>query len=250
MDELTADVFAIVKEEHDFAAPGGGVGGGEACGPGADDQHVAARIDLRIVGRRPVVRVDDSEAGKRADRPLERLPSRPEEGLVVEARRHEAGEFVDQRGAIVSGGRQGVDRAHGEIVLERFGGGAQVRRRASRTRHVDDRVRLLGPGPPDSPRPVIFEAPADDADAVREQRGGDAVALQPEKGFSVEGEGEGLAAIDGAAFREAERRHGAALKGSLPMTAWVAVSRVMAKDSMQVRCSHISRLAPFGLALK
>ncbi len=119
-----------------------------------------------------------SEARHGADRRLERLPARPEEGLVVEARRHEGGELVDQRGAIVSGGRQGVDRAHGEIVLERFRGGAEVRRRASRTRHVDDRVRLLGPGAPDSARPVIFEAAADDADAVGEQRRGDAVALR------------------------------------------------------------------------
>ena len=146
-------------------------------------------------------------------RRLERLPARPDEGLVVEARGHEGGEPVDQRGAIVRRGRRGIDRAHGKIVVERFGRGAEIRRRAAGAGHVDDRVRLLGPGAPDAARPVIFEAAADDADAAGEQRRGDAVALEPDERLAVEGEGERLAAIDRAALGETESGHGAAPQG-------------------------------------
>ena len=150
-----------------------------------------------------------------------------------------------KRGAIGGRRRRGVDRAHGEIVLERFGGGAQVRRRPGPARHVDDRVRLLGPGAPDSARAVILEAAADHADATRDQRRGDAVALEADIGLAVEGEGERLAAIDAAAGRQTKAAHGAGLVAASPPTiALVAVSRVIANNSMQVRCSQISGARP------
>ena len=214
MDELAADVVMILDKEHDLAGPCGRARRGEAGRTRADDEQVAAGVDLRAFGRRAIVGVDDSEAGHGAHQRLERLPARPDEGLVVEARGHEGGEPVDQRGAIVRGGRRRIDRAHGKIVVERFGRGAEVRRRAAGARHIDDRVRLLGPGAPDSARPVIFEAAADDADAAGEQRRGDAVALEPDERLAVEGEGERLAAVDRAAFGEAEGGHGPPLRGS------------------------------------
>src|SRR5208337_2129838 len=175
---------------------------------------------------------------------LERLPARPEKSLVIEAGRHEGGKGVEERRAILFGRRQGVDRADDEIVLERFRRRAKVRRRPPRAGHVDDRVRLLGPGPPDSARPVIFEASADDADAIGEQRGSDAVALEAEIGLAVESERERSAAVDRPAHGQTKRAHEAGLaNASLAMTALLAVSRVITKDSVQVRCSQISRLS-------
>ena len=251
MDELAADLGMVVDEENLAPRARGGVGRGESRRSRADDEEIAAGVDLRVVGRRAIAGVDPAEAGHGADRALEGLPARPEESLVVEARRQERREPVEERGAIGRRGRRRIDRAHGEVVLERLGGGAQIRRRRAVARHVDDRVRLLGPRAPDSARAVILEAAADDADAVGEQRRGDAVAREAGVGLAVEGEGERFG-------RDRRRRRSgrrnplmASPRGgaSAATAALVAVSRVMANISMQVRCSQISRASPFGLAL-
>ena len=81
MNELTAEVRPIVDEKHDFARARGGVRRGETGWARADDEQVAARIELRIVGWRGIVRIEAAEAGKSADRRLERLPPRPEKVL-------------------------------------------------------------------------------------------------------------------------------------------------------------------------
>ena len=89
MDELPADFGVVVDEEHAAAALRRRLRRSEARRPGADHEHVAARIEVRIVGRRAVVRVDPAEAGHGADRRLEGFPARPKKRLVVEAGRHE-----------------------------------------------------------------------------------------------------------------------------------------------------------------
>ena len=89
MNELSPDVGAIVEEKHDAARARRRVRRGEAGRSAADDQHVAARVELRIVALRTIVRIDAAKAGHGPDRGLERLPARPEKCLVVEAGGHE-----------------------------------------------------------------------------------------------------------------------------------------------------------------
>ena len=79
---------------------------------------------------------------------------------------------------------------------------------------------------------------------------GGKMRIQQLKTLAIEGEGEGPSAIDGAASWQASAGQDAGLaKASLATTALVAVSRIIANISMQVRCSQISRVSPFGLAL-
>ena len=242
MDELTADFGVVVDQDDRAPRSRGGAGRGETRRPRADDKQVAMRVDLRIVGRRTIIRIDAAESGHGANAALKGLPARPEERLVVEACGQERRELVEKGGAIGGRRRRRIDRAHGEIVLERLGRGAQVRRRHGPPRDVDDRVRLLRPRAPDSARAMIFEAAADHADATGDERRGDAVALEAEIGLAVEGEGERSAAIDAAAGRQTKAAQGAGLVAASPLTvALTAVSRVRANISMQVRCSQISR---------
>ena len=75
------------------------------------------------------------------------------------------------------------------------------------------------------------EAAADDPDAIGEQRGSDAVAFEAEIGLAVERERERLAAIDGAAGGKPKSAHERVPdEGSVPMTALVEVSRVIANN--------------------
>ena len=77
MDELAADLGMVVNEKHCASRPSGGGRRGETRGTGADDKQIAARVELRIVGRRAIVRIDAAEAGHGADRAFEGLPARP-----------------------------------------------------------------------------------------------------------------------------------------------------------------------------
>ena len=168
MDQLAANLGMVVDEKHGASRPGAGRGCGQTGRACADDKKIAARVELRIVGRRAIVWIDTAEAGHRADRAFEGLPAWQKESLVVEAGRQDRRESVDQGGAIGGRRRRRVDRAHGKIVLERFRGRTQVRRRLSVARHVDDRVRLLRPGAPHAARPMVLEASADNSDAARQ----------------------------------------------------------------------------------
>src|SRR5277367_206729 len=84
MDELAADFCMIVNEKHCASRPSGGRGRCETGRTCADDEQIAARIELRIVGRRTIVRIDAAEAGHGADRAFEGLPTRPEKSLRSE----------------------------------------------------------------------------------------------------------------------------------------------------------------------
>ena len=75
MDELAADVVVILDKEHDLAGPCGRARRGEAGRTGADDEQVAAGVDLRAFGRRAIVGVDDSEAGHGAHQTARTSPS-------------------------------------------------------------------------------------------------------------------------------------------------------------------------------
>ena len=186
MSKLTADLGMIVDKENRTPCESGGVGRGESRCSGADDKEIATGIDLRIVGRRTIVGIDPAKPGHGANCALEGLPPRPKKRLVIEARRQERRQPVEQSGAVGRRGRRRIDRAYGDVVLERLGGRAQIWGGDAISRHVDDRVRLLGPGAPDSARAVVFEAAPDNADAVRQQRRSDAVALEADMRRAVE----------------------------------------------------------------
>ena len=66
MEQLAADLAMIVDRNTTLPALRGRAGGGEASRAGADDEQVAACVELGIVGRRAVFGIDDSEAGHRA----------------------------------------------------------------------------------------------------------------------------------------------------------------------------------------
>ena len=77
MDELAADLGMVVNEKHGASRPSGGGRRGKPRCACANDEQIAARVELRIVGRRAVVRIDAAETGHRADRALEGFPTRP-----------------------------------------------------------------------------------------------------------------------------------------------------------------------------
>ena len=151
-----------------------------------------------------------AEAGGAADyRLVERLPEtrRPHEGLVVEARRDRlSGEAVNrhqverERGPAVLASR---DESVEELDLRRL----RVRRRAAAFAEFDERVRLLRASGQDSARPVIFEAAADEAHAVGDQRGSERVSGMADECLPVEAEPERLASIDEAALRKTPAAH-------------------------------------------
>src|SRR5271156_5835427 len=250
MNELTADLGMIVDKENRTPCESAGIGRGESRCSGADDKEIATAIDLRIVGRRTIIGIHPAKPGHGPNCALESFPPRPEKRLVIEARRQERRDLVEDSGAIGGRRRRGIDRAHGDVVLERLSGRAQIRGGDAAARHVDDRVRLFGPRAPDSARAVILEAAADDADAVRQQRRSDAVALEAGVRLAVKREYAGSPAIDPAASGETNAGHDTPLAAASTNTvALRAVSRVMTNDSMQVRCNQSSRAAPFALAL-
>ena len=77
MDELAADLGMVVNEEHGVSRSSGSRSRSETRGTSADDKQIAARVELRIVGWRPIVRIDAAEAGHGADRAFKGLPARP-----------------------------------------------------------------------------------------------------------------------------------------------------------------------------
>ena len=184
----------------------------EPRGSRADDQHVAmieiadVAIGVWFVGR-------CAEAGGEADRrlvdacpgPVLAEPIRTHEGLVVEPcadqRRSEVVDRADveaERGpAVLARGDEPVD----ELDLGR----AQVRGEAAgAARNADERVRLLRAGAHNSARPMIFIRPADQANAVGEQRGRERVALVAAVGHAVEGEGDRARAVERRAAGDTE----------------------------------------------
>ena len=145
MDELAADLGMVVDEKHHAFCAGAGVGRGETRRTCADDKKIAVSVELRIVGRRAVVRIDSAEVGHGANRPFVHLPPRAQESLVLEARGQERRKRVDEGGAIGRRRRCRIDRTGRDVALDRFGGRAKIRGCHAAPREVDDRVRLLGP---------------------------------------------------------------------------------------------------------
>jgi hypothetical protein len=77
MHKLPADLGVLVDEDDRASGPGRCVGGGETRRPRADHEHIATRIDLGIVRRRTIIRIDPAQSGHGADRAFISLPARP-----------------------------------------------------------------------------------------------------------------------------------------------------------------------------
>src|SRR5271170_5477738 len=127
MNELTADLGMVVDKENRTPCESGGAGRGKSRCSGADDKEIATAIDLRIVGRRTIIGIDSAKPGHGPNCALEGFPPRPEKRLVIETRRQEWRDLVEDSGAIGGRRRRGIDRAYGEVVLGRLSGRAQIR---------------------------------------------------------------------------------------------------------------------------
>nr|GFD43098.1 hypothetical protein [Tanacetum cinerariifolium] len=103
---------------------------------------------------------------------------------------------VHARPAVGAGGDQ--------ARVQRLLGSAHVRDLSGFGRaDLQDRVRLFGTGREDAARTRVFEAAADDVDAVGQQGCGQGVAFKALVGLTVEAEVQDLAAVDAAAVGQA-----------------------------------------------
>ena len=163
------DEILVGKNDPRAAAPGR-KRGGKAGRTRADDQQVAMQEALVVV-----VRIGLSgqaaEAGRGSDgRLIDPLPEgfRPHEGLVVEAGRQEGGEQIVDRQQVMAQ-RAAIVLAERLEPVEQLGDGRpRIRLAISAAAQLDQRVGLFRAGGEDAPRPMVFEAPADQPDAVGE----------------------------------------------------------------------------------
>ena len=203
-EQAAAELALLVGENDARAGLARRPRRGESGRAPAHDQHVAVGVHLVVMVGVRLGRAS-AEAGRLADEVLVLHPERlrPHERLVVEAGRHEAREESRERHHVEIDARPGVHAARDEAVVELDLGRARVRHRAGAGLELHDRVGLLDAAGDDAPRPVIFPAPRDHADAVGEQRGGERVAGVALVAPAVEREREPRAAVDAAAGGQA-----------------------------------------------
>ncbi len=206
VEQAAAELFLLIGEDHAGAAAGCSQRRGQTGRAGADDQHVAVLVHV-VVAVRIVLQRRTAKACGFADVLLVGHPERfgVHEGFVVEPRRHHVAAnlaqdahhvVVDVRPAVGAGGDQTcVQRLlRGAHVGDLGGfGGADLQ----------DGVRLLGACGDDAARTRVFEAAANDVDAVGQQGRCQAVTGITLVGLAVEGEVQDLAAVDTAAAGEA-----------------------------------------------
>ena len=208
-EQRAAERCLLVHEQDPRAGLAGGERGGDPGRAAAHHEHVAVCGHLVVgVGIGRLGRV--TEAGHAPDGGLvERLPERcrPEEGLVVKAGGEERREPPGPGGEVEVGARPGVDARGCETVVELHLGRAQVGLGARANAQLDQRGRLLRAGGEDAARAVIFEAPAGEVRAVRDQRGRQCVAGVALIAAPVEGEAEALRPVDPPALLETKAHY-------------------------------------------
>ncbi len=124
-------------------------------------------------------------------------PARPHEGLVIEARAEQRRKEIVDRAEVELERGPAILARSAEPIVKLDLGRAQIRRHPARSaRKRDQRVRLLGAGAQDSPRPVIFERAPDEMKAVGDQGGRERVAGIALVIEAVEGEDERARTID------------------------------------------------------
>ncbi len=250
--KAAAEAPIALAEDDAGAGAGGGERGGEAGGASADDEDVAEEMGFFVnvgVGYRGSA----AEAGGAADeRLVDALPETrgPHEGFVVEAGGEERAE--------AAGGGKKIEAERWEAVLARrfeagiefLGGGLGVGLAAGAGAELDERARLLGAGRENPAGAMVFEGTAEEADAGREEGGGERVAGETTVRATVEAEFEGGDAVDQAARGKAMGDHGEKSAASRTVSIMcVAVSRVTTSQRRQpVTCCQNSRLAPLGFS--
>ena len=138
-------------------------------------------VDLLVAVGVRMVLGGPAESGKAPDHRLVDGPpegSGPHEGLVVETGGEESLEQGDGRADIEIEGRPPVLAPGIEAVIERDLRRPDIGLGPPAPSETDKRVRLLGTRGENPSRAVVLETPPDDIDPVREQRGGQGIALE------------------------------------------------------------------------
>ena len=200
-DQPAAEAEVLLAQHDARTGPARRQRGHQPRRTAADHQHVAMQERL-LVGVRVGGAGGAPEPGGAADQRLVDLfpeRGRPHEGLVVEAGGQDRSEHGVDRQQIEAQRRPAVLAGGDETIVKLGGGGARVGLATRALPQLHQRVRLLRPRREDAARAVIFERPADQVHAVRQQRRRQRVAAMAAVGAAVEREGERLRAIDRAA---------------------------------------------------
>ena len=202
-----AELGTVVGEDDVGAQLGGAQGGAQAGDPAADHEHVrapppvlGAPFALALAPREP------AEAGGVAEHLLVQgpEPARPDEGLVVEARRRQAAaEDVGGPHDVEAQRRARVHVHHLHPLAHRLGAGAHARPAVD----LDQAVGALAGAAEEPARAVVLEAAREHPTAVGVQRRADRVALERLDGLAVEAERDRAAAVDALAGAGGEAAH-------------------------------------------
>ena len=192
----------FVDQEDALAALGRRQSRRDSGGACADDQHFAVGVAV-LIGVRVGQGRGLAQARRLADdRFVQLVPgaARPHEGLVVEARRDEAGKQVVDHAYVEAKVRPAVLALGDQTLIDLYLGGAEIGRKACPVpRDAHQGVRLFGPGRNHAARAVILEGTAHQHHAVRQQRRGQGVARMAGIAGAVKGEADRAAAVDAAA---------------------------------------------------
>jgi hypothetical protein len=204
-EQRAAQLGLLVRHDHALARAAGLERGLQAGTPATGHQHVAPGIVLRVSIGVGEVRCA-AESRRLADEVLVLLPQalRPHERLVVEARRHEAGEEAGDRHEVELRGGPAVHARGDEALVQLHLGRARVRDGAGASLQLHDRVGLFHAAGDDAARAVVLPAAREERDPVGEQRRGERVARMALVRLAVEGEAQCAGAIDAPALREAK----------------------------------------------
>jgi hypothetical protein len=186
VEDVAAELGHALQEQHAGAGLGRAPRRRQARRAAADHAHLGMQVLHLGRGFRPGVDVDAADAGDVAHRVLE---DRPQPGgavkvLVVEADRQEAVEVVEGAEDVAVQRRPGVLVDDDLAVAGGLGAGANVGPAVD----MHEAVGTVAGDAEEAARPVVLEAAAEDADAGRVQRRGDALAGTGGDGAVAEGE--------------------------------------------------------------
>lgn len=238
-----ADFRLFVDEDDLLAGRSGGKRSGQARHAGTGDQHVAMDIAAGIMIRIVFRRRNTKACGAANDRFIDLVPgfARPHEGLVVEPGGEEGRHHVVQRADIEGERRPAVLRGDLRPVEHFLHGRPHVRLAAGGVaRDVEQRIRLFRTSGQNAARTMILERAAEQMHAMRQQRGGDRIALQCRIALAVEGEAGGAGRRVTAGTLHAERT------GIAGRTAHRASPSVCSHVSMEVSSAIAANFSATG----
>ena len=262
-EQAAARLGALVHERDVAATLGRFDGCFEAGAAAADDEHLhVAVLDVEAICR-GAGRIDRSEPGGAPQELLVQRPQplRPDEHLVVEARRRERpADLVRDRHPVPIERADDVLALDDDALTERLGADADVGNAVHR--HLA--VRAVSGAAEQSSGPVVLEAAGEDAPPGRVQGRRDRVARVSLEALAVELEREALAPVDTLVWACREARHqvaetssaafgfGAGASGSqVRTTSFVRVSRSARNQASQpCRWNHHSVCTPAALSRK